>query len=215
MDYKKLIVKSGKRMAGSGLTVETWGNISYRDPETQLVYLTPSAMLYDTIVESDVVVCKLDGTIVEGTRKPTIETEMHLSIYRNREDVNAVVHTHPMYSMVYAAQGKDIPLIIDEAAQILGDTCKCAEYALPGTVELANNCVSALGEKSNACLVHSHGAVCVGGDMEGAFKVAKVLEVTAQIYYMIEATGGKPVGISPENIAAMQDFVKNSYGQGK
>lgn len=215
MDYKKLIVESGKRMAGSGLTVETWGNISYRDPETQLVYLTPSAMLYDTIVESDVVVCKLDGTIVEGTRKPTIETEMHLSIYRNREDVNAVVHTHPMYSMVYAAQGKDIPLIIDEAAQILGDTCKCAEYALPGTVELANNCVSALGEKSNACLVHSHGAVCVGGDMEGAFKVAKVLEVTAQIYYMIEATGGKPVGISPENIAAMQDFVKNSYGQGK
>lgn len=215
MDYKKLIVESGKRMAGSGLTVETWGNISYRDPETQLVYLTPSAMLYDTIVESDVVVCKLDGTIVEGTRKPTIETEMHLSIYRNREDVNAVVHTHPMYSMVYAAQGKDIPLIIDEAAQILGDTCTCAEYALPGTLELADNCVAALGKKSNACLVHSHGAVCVGGDMDGAFKVAKVLEVTSQIYYMIEATGGKPVGISPENVAAMQDFVKNSYGQGK
>lgn len=215
MDYKKLIVESGKRMAGSGLTVETWGNISYRDPETQLVYLTPSAMLYDTIVESDVVVCKLDGTIVEGTRKPTIETEMHLSIYRNREDVNAVVHTHPMYSMVYAAQGKDIPLIIDEAAQILGDTCRCADYALPGTSELAKNCVDALGEKSNACLVHSHGAVCVGGDMDGAFKVAKVLEVTSQIYYMIEATGGKPVGISPENVAAMQDFVKNSYGQGK
>lgn len=215
MDYKKLIVESGKRMAGSGLTVETWGNISYRDPETQLVYLTPSAMLYDTIVESDVVVCKLDGTIVEGTRKPTIETEMHLSIYRNREDVNAVVHTHPMYSMVYAAQGKDIPLIIDEAAQILGDICRCAEYALPGTLELADNCVAALGEKSNACLVHSHGAVCVGGDMDGAFKVAKVLEVTSQIYYMIEATGGKPVGISPENVAAMQDFVKNSYGQGK
>ena len=172
-------------------------------------------MLYDTIVESDVVVCQLDGTVVEGTRKPTIETEMHLSIYRNRDDVNAVVHTHPMYSMVYAAQGKDIPLIIDEAAQILGDICRCAEYALPGTVELAHNCVVALGEKSNACLVHSHGAVCVGDDMDGAFKVAKVLEVTSQIYYMIEATGGKPVGISPENIAAMQDFVKNSYGQGK
>lgn len=215
MNYKKLIVESGKRMAGSGLTVETWGNISYRDPETQLVYLTPSAMLYDTIVEDDVVVCKLDGTIVEGARKPTIETEMHLSIYRNREDVNAVIHTHPMYSMVYAAQGKDIPLIIDEAAQVLGDVCRCADYALPGTAELAQNCVAALGEKSNSCLVHSHGAVCLGADMDGAFKTAKVLEVTAQIYYMIEATGGKPVGISDDNIAAMQDFVKNKYGQGK
>ena len=59
MNYKKLIVDSGKRMAGSGLTVETWGNISVRDSETGLVYLTPSAMLYDTIVEDDVVVCKI------------------------------------------------------------------------------------------------------------------------------------------------------------
>lgn len=114
MNYKKLLVESGKRMAGSGLTVETWGNISYRDSETGLVYLTPSAMDYDTIVEEDIVVCKLDGTIVEGTRKPTIETQMHLSVFQNREDVNAIIHTHPLYSMVYASQGKDIPLIIDE-----------------------------------------------------------------------------------------------------
>lgn len=215
MNYKQLIVESGKRMSGSGLTVETWGNISFRDKETGLVYLTPSAMLYDTIAEDDVVVCRLDGTIVEGERKPTIETELHLSVYRNREDVNAVIHTHPIYSMVYASQGKDIPLIIDEAAQILGDVCRCADYALPGSAELAENCVKALGERSNSCLIHSHGAVCVSGDMDGAFKTAKVLEVTAQIYYMIEATGGKPAGISDENIKAMQDFVKNSYGQGK
>lgn len=215
MNYKKLIVESGKRMEGSGLTVETWGNISCRDPETQLVYMTPSAMLYNTIEEDDVIVCKLDGTVVEGTRKPTIEKDMHLSIYRNREDVNAVIHTHPMYSMVYATQGKDIPLIIDEAAQIMGDTCRCTDYALPGSEALAENCVKALGEKANTCLIHSHGAVCVSGDMNGAFKTAKVLEVTAQIYYMIEATGGKPVGISDENIAAMQNFVKYSYGQDK
>ena len=204
MNFKKLIVESGKKMSGSGLTVETWGNISFRDKETGLVYLTPSAMLYDTIVEDDVVVCTLDGTIVEGERKPTIETEMHLSVYINREDVNAIIHTHPIYSMVYASQGKDIPLIIDEAAQILG-----------GSGELADNCVKALGEESNTCLLHSHGAVCVAGDMEGAFKIAKVLEVTAQIHYMIEATGGKPAGISDENIKIMQDFAKNSYGQGK
>ena len=148
MNYKQLIVESGKRMSGSGLTVETWGNISFRDKETGLVYLTPSAMLYDTIVEDDVVVCRLDGTIVEGERKPTIETEMHLSVYRNREDVNAIIHTHPIYSMVYAAQGKDIPLIIDEAAQILGDVCRCADYALPGSAELAETCVKARGESS-------------------------------------------------------------------
>ena len=122
MDFKKCIVESGKKLENSGLTVETWGNISIRDPETGLVYLTPSAMKYSTIVEDDVVVCRLDGTIVEGHREPTIETGLHLAIYRNREEVNAVIHTHPMYSMVYATQGKDIPLIIDEAAQAMGAT---------------------------------------------------------------------------------------------
>ena len=104
MDFKKCIVESGKKLENSGLTVETWGNISIRDPETGLVYLTPSAMKYSTIAEDDVVVCRLDGTIVEGHRKPTIETGLHLAVYRNREEVNAVIHTHPMYSMVYATQ---------------------------------------------------------------------------------------------------------------
>ena len=98
---------------------------------------------------------------------------------------------------------------------MLGDTCRCTEYALPGSLELAEQCVEALGKEANACLIHSHGAVCLGADMEGAFKTAAVLEVTAQIYYMIQAAGGEPAGISPENIAAMKEFVKNSYGQDK
>lgn len=215
MDFKKCIVESGRKLESSGLTVETWGNISIRDPETGLVYLTPSAMKYSTIVESDVVVCKLDGTVVEGDRKPTIETGLHLVIYRNRSDVNAVIHTHPVYSMVYATQGKDIPLIIDEAAQAMGDVCRCTSYALPGTEELAAECEKALGKEANSCLLHSHGAVCVGESMEFAFKVAAVLEATARILYMIEATGCKPAGISPENVAAMKDFARIHYGQGK
>ena len=121
-----------------GLTVETWGNISARDPETGLVYLTPSAMQYDTITVDDVVVAELDGKIVQGTRKPTIETGMHLAVYRARKDVNAVIHTHPTYSMVYSCQGKDIPLFMDEAAQLMGDTCHTTPYALPGSQELAD-----------------------------------------------------------------------------
>ena len=202
-------------MSTSGLTVETWGNISARDPETGLIYLTPSAMKYDTIRAEDVVVCDLNGNIVSGTRKPTIEMGMHLGVYRSRRDVNAVIHTHPTYSMIYSCQGKDIPLFTDEAAQTLGDTCRTTPYELPGTPELADACARTLGAKANACLLHSHGAVCVGGDMETAFRVCTVLEITARILYMIEATGGRPEPISDANIAAMQDFVKYHYGQGK
>ena len=215
MNYKELIVNSGKRMAGSGLTVETWGNISVRDPKSQLVYLTPSAMLYDAIKEEDVVVCSLDGSVVEGKRKPTIEKELHLLIYKKRPEVNAIIHTHPMYSMVYASQAKDIPQIIDEAAQVLGGTVKCTPYALPGSHQLAEYCAEALRGSVNACLLCNHGAVCVGDNMDKAFKVSTVLEVTAKIHYMIEATGGTPVGLSLENIAIMDDFAKNHYGQNK
>ena len=214
MYFKKMIVDAGKRLASSNLTVETWGNISYRDSSTQTVYLTPSAMPYSAITEDDVVVCSLDGSIIDTIRKPTIEKDLHLEIYKSRPDVNAIVHTHAIFSTVFAAQEKDIPIIIDEAAQALGGVVRCAKYALPGSIDLAYNVRDALGQESNAALVHSHGAVCVGKDMNTAFKVATVLEMTAEIYYMIEASGGKAIGISPENVAAMKELMKH-YGQGK
>lgn len=213
MNYKELIVSSGLRMLNSGMTVETWGNLSVRDEETGRVYLTPSGMDYSKISESDVVVCDADGNIVEGHRKPTIEKDLHLEIYKRRKDVNAIVHTHPIYSTVFSCMGEDIPPIIDEAAQVLMGACRRADYALPGTMELAENCVNALGDTAMSCLLQSHGAVCVGKDMNAAFKVARVLEMTAEIYYRIRATGGTPIPISDENIAYMIDFMKNKYGQ--
>ena len=202
-------------MLEAGYTIETWGNISARDPKTKLVYLTPSAMDYKACTPEDVVVSDPDGNIVDGIRKPTIEILLHLTVYKNRPEVNAIVHTHPLYSTVFSCMGEGIPMIIDEAAQTLGASVKTTRYALPGTQELAEECVKALGTNANACLLQSHGAVCVGENMEAAFKVAKVLEVTAQIYQMIRATGGQPVPLSPKNIAAMQNFVRNHYGQDK
>ena len=138
MDFKKCIVESGKKLENSGLTVETWGNISIRDPETGLVYLTPSAMKYSTIVEDDVVVCRLDGTIVEGHRKPTIETGLHLAIYRNREEVNAVIHTHPMYSKDF----RKIASHIRGQGQLAVRKCACAcEARGDGTGFAAHTCL--------------------------------------------------------------------------
>ncbi len=212
MNFKRLIIESGIQLLNSNMTVETWGNISVRNPETGRIYLTPSGMDYSTLSESDVVVCDIDGNILEGKRKPTVEKELHLQIYRKRADVNAIVHTHPIYSTVFSCMGEDIPLIVDEAAQILGGVCKKAEYALPGTDALAANCLAALGN-TNSCLLQSHGAVCVGKDMRAAFKVSRVLEMTAEIYYRIRATGGSPIPISDENIEAMFDFATNRYGQ--
>jgi len=210
--YRKLIVDAGLRMLRSDLTVETWGNISARDPRTNLVYLTPSAMRYDIIREDDIVVVKSDGTVMESSRKPTIEMELHLGIYRARPDINAVVHTHPVYSQVFAVLREDIPPVIDEAAQILGGVVRCAAYALPGSPELAKNCVEAIGEKGRACLLANHGAVCAGVDMDNAFRVAAVLEMTAHIYQLARVIG-KPVILGEELVKTMHDFAYNRYGK--
>ncbi len=215
MDMREVLVESGKKLIHEGFTVETWGNISVRDSDG-VVYITPSGMDYDTCTSDDIVVMTIDKEILSGNRVPSIETDLHLQVYRARPEVNAIVHTHPIYSTVFSAMGEGIPLgICDEAAQALGGEVKTATYALPGSIELANNCVDALGSQSNACLLQSHGAVCVGRDIRGAFKVARVLEMTSEIYYRIRSIGGSFIPISAENIKAMQTFVASKYGQPK
>lgn len=213
MNYKKHLIDCGRRLLHSGLTAETWGNISLRDPETGLIYLTPSGMPYDVITEEDVLAMGPDGAVIEGFRKPTVEWAMHLGIMNARRDVNAVIHTHPIYSQVFAVLHEDIPPVIDEAAQAMGGSVRTAEYALPGSKELAQNALAALGDGA-ACLLANHGAVCVGKDSEAAFKVCNVLEMTAQIYYMARSIG-KPRLISAENVEYMKDFAANHYGQDK
>lgn len=211
MNYKKLIVDAGLQMLQSGLTVATWGNISARDPETGLIYLTPSGMPYDSITEDDVVVMNTKGEVVEGTRRPTIEYAMHLGILKRRPEIHAIVHTHPIYSQIFACLHEEIPPIIDEAAQVMAGAVKCAEYGLPGTQELADNVASALGD-GFACLMANHGSVCVGMTMDKAFTVSTVLEMSAQIYYMARCIG-KPHVIPDDKVAHMYNFVSKHYGQ--
>ena len=211
MNYKRFLIDACLRMVKSGLTVETWGNISVRDPETGYVYLTPSGMPYDSIVEDDIVVMDVDGNRIEGERKPTLEYAMHLGLMKNRPDINAVVHTHPVYSQVFALLHENIPPVIDEAAQILGGEVKVTDYALPGSPEMAANAIEAIGEEAS-CLLANHGAVAVGKDMDAAFRVCTVLEMTAHIYYMARCIG-TPKPIDDDKVAFMKDFVANHYGQ--
>lgn len=215
MDSKRIkeeIVRAGVRMLESGLTVGTWGNISICDRDNNRVYLTPSGMPYNTLTIDDIPVVDMSGNVVEGNRKPTIEKDLHLAIYRAYKDVNAVLHTHPLWSMIFATIGKSIPLICDEAAQFLKGEVRCTKYALPGSKEIADECVKAL-KGSNACLLSSHGSVITASNLSEAFSIATVLEYTAELYYKVLSMGEKPQTISEENIKYMYEFVHTKYGQ--
>ncbi|MCH3972155.1 MAG: class II aldolase/adducin family protein [Oscillospiraceae bacterium] len=212
--FQTELLQAGRKMLHSGLTVETWGNLSLRDPAAGLIYVTPSAMPYDTLTEDDVVVMDESGAVVSGSRKPTVESEMHLAVYRSRPEINAVIHTHPVYSMVFAVLRRPIPPIIDEAAQALGGAVPVTEYALPGTHQLAKNVQKALGKDGMACLLANHGAVCLGTEMEQAFRTCTVLEMTARVYQMALQIG-RPCPISAADVAYMRDFLLHHYGQNK
>ena len=213
MNYARLVIDAGMRMLRQGETIGAWGNISALDPDRGEIYITPSGMAYDTITEDDIVVLDRDGRVLRGDRRPSVETGMHLAIYRARPDCQAVVHTHPIYSTAFSAMGEDIPLFLDEAAQTLRDTVRTASWAMPGSAELAANCVEALGERAMACLLRSHGAVCLGGDMEQAFLVSAVLEATARILSLIRSMGGSAEAYDAEHLAEMERFMKERYGQ--
>ena len=213
MRPEEQLIAAGIRMLREGVTIGAWGNISLRERETGIIYITPSGMAYDTLQPEDIVALTPEGDKVRGDRCPTVETPMHLAIYAARPDCGAVVHTHPIYSTAFSAMGEDIPLFLDEAAQTLGDTVRTAAYALPGSPELAENCVMTLGKRANACLLRCHGAVCVGDTLERAFMVSQVLESTARIAALIRSMGGTPEPFTPERLAAMDDFMKNRYGQ--
>jgi len=210
---KQSIVDGGMRLYEQGLTVGTWGNLSIRDPETNLFYIKPSGMHYPEIRVDDIVVMNSDREIVEGYRKPSIEYNFHIAIMNARKDVNCVMHYHPVYSSVFGVIYEDIPGINEDFVQLIGDRVINCEYALPGTEELADNVVEGLGSR-NAVIIPNHGSVCVGCDFDTTLKTIHVLEKTAHIYLLARSIG-TPHVIDPADIAAMQDFARNHYGQDK
>ena len=209
--YKKIIVDTGKELYKQNLTIGTWGNISALDTETGLVYIKPSAMDYNEINLEDIIVVDKKGEVIEGVRKPSIETPMHLAVYNKRKDIRAVVHYHSIYSSVLAVTVSTLPGISEDFVQIVGDKVICAKYALPGSEELAKNAVAGLGNR-NAVFLTNHGTLCVGRDMKEAMKVSYVVEKTAHIYILSKNVGKCRI-ISEEDIKIMQDFAKNVYGK--
>jgi L-fuculose-phosphate aldolase len=198
-------------MVRERLTLGTWGNVSLRDPDSGYIYITPSGIPYLEIQVSDIVVMDIDERVIDGHRVPSIERGMHTAVYKAREDVNAVVHSHPLYSSVLGVNRMELPGMSEDFVQIVADKIICSEYALPGTPDLARNVVAALGER-NAVLLPNHGTLCAGEDMARALLISQAVEKTAQIYIMAKSIG-TPHLISQEHIEAMQWYARNIYGQ--
>lgn len=209
---REQVAKVAALMASSGLVTGTWGNLSLRLPaEEDLVVITPSGVPYDTIRERDMVVLNLAGELIEGVRRPSTEYRLHLGIYRFRDDIGAVMHTHSVYATALAVAGVPLPPILEDLVQVVGGGVPVARYARAGTEELARAAIDSLG-RGNAVLLANHGVVGVGRDLEECFRVCQVVERAAQIFIMAQ-TIGRPAVLPPGEIAELRRFYIEEYGQ--
>ena len=156
------------------LVASTWGNISGRVGPNQ-IYITPSGMEYESLEVEDITLIDLNGNVLEGKRKPSSEFQLHCEIYKAREDVQGIVHTHSKCASAFAVVQKPIPPLIEDMVQVVGGEVSVAQYALPGTKELATNAVWALGSKG-AVLLANHGVVGVGYNLQEAYKACLLVE---------------------------------------
>jgi L-ribulose-5-phosphate 4-epimerase len=195
------------------LVAWTSGNLSTRDPDSGLVVIKPSGLKFRELTPESMVVVDVNGVVVEGDLKPSSDTASHCYVYRQRPDINGIVHTHSRYATAFAALGRPIPCVLTAMADEFGGPIPCAGFALIGGEEIGQEVVSGLeGSHSKAVLLQNHGVFTIGSNAEEAVKAAVMCEdVAATVWLALQM--GEPLPISDEDIAKLHHRYTHVYGQ--
>lgn len=208
---KEQLWKLHLELPKNNLVTWTSGNVSARDPESGMVVIKPSGITFEDLRPEHHVVVNLEGDIVEGTLKPSSDTASHLYIYRQRPDINGIVHTHSPYATAFAALGRPIPVYLTAMADEFGGPIPCGGFALIGGEEIGQQVIEHIGN-SPACLLKNHGVFSVGPNARAAVKAAVMTEDVARSTWLALQLG-QPDEISPENVAKLHHRYTHEYGQ--
>lgn len=176
------------------------GNISMRLPDGN-VAITPSALLYSEMQPDDIVIIDMDGNTIEGSHKPSSEKSLHLALLQSRDDIQAVVHTHSVYSIAFSAVEMELPLVCVELISV-GGPIPVAEYCCPGTSKVGEVAASFFRAhpRLKGLLLKYHGMVAIGKNLNDAYQNAYKLETGAEIYHLALQTGRIPQPLSDEEV---------------
>jgi len=189
---RKEVAMFMRRLYRQGLTTTSGGNISSRITD-ELVLITPSATDKGRMKWKEVGIMTIDGKNLTPALRPSIEFDMHLSIYRKRRSISAIVHAHPLFASAFTAMKSRINTSLTaEARAICGDP-EFVPYALMGTKALADLAAESI-EVSDILLLENHGILAAGGSLLQAFDMLEVLENAARMTLIVEMKGeGKPL----------------------
>src|SRR2546430_6047343 len=139
-ELREQLVRFARQMITTGLVRGTSGNISTREPAAAKALVTPSGVDYDTMTPDAVVLVDLEGRPVHAGFKPSVDTPIHVAIYRARPDVGAVIHTHSPYAAAFSTLGREIPPLITESAGYLGGAGRGMHFAPPAAAGTRDDC---------------------------------------------------------------------------
>lgn len=175
------IVNFMRRLCNSNLTTSLGGNISCRTNDGKIV-ITPSGIDKAFLTRNELVVLDMQGNVISGKNKPSMEYMMHVAVYNMREDINAVIHAHPHFSTIFSTSDVDINLNFTAEACKNIKSIGIAQYKMMGTMELAQEVANKI-EENNVVLMKNHGVLTVGRDLLEAFYRMEVLEQAACMTY--------------------------------
>jgi L-ribulose-5-phosphate 4-epimerase len=195
------------------LVVWTAGNVSARVPGQELLVIKPSGVSYDELTPENMVVCDLDGRVVEGDHAPSSDTEAQAYVYRHLPAVGGVVHTHSTYATAWAARGEPVPCVLTMGADEFGGEIPVGPFAVIGDDSIGRGIVETLRDsRSPAVLMQNHGVFTVGPTARAAVKAAVMCEDVARTVHIARQLG-TPIPIDQGQVDHLHDRYQNVYGQ--
>jgi L-fuculose-phosphate aldolase len=186
-DLRTMVVATCRELGRRGLSHGKSGNVSVRRDERHF-FVSPTGMDYETLQADDIPLMDLDGRWF-GRRRPSSEWRFHRDIFKSRDDVGAIVHTHSLKATAIACTGRGIPAFHYMVAVGGGTDIRCAPYHAFGTQELSDAVRVALQDRK-ACLLANHGVIATGVYLRAALSLAGEVENLADQYWAALAVGG-------------------------
>lgn len=206
-EAREQIIQIASELFAMGLLTPTGGNVSALAADPGLYWITPSQMFKGGLKSEDLVCIKPDGTVVEGTRTPSVEFQMHWASYQARPDATAAVHSHAPIATAFGITNQRFPPINTDAI-FLADT-QIVPWFMPGSIELAEAVGEAL-KTSRGAILQCHGLMTVGKTMRDAATRTMMLEETARILLYCKQFGGE-LAVIPndwvERLASLAAFL--------
>ncbi|KQT92077.1 L-ribulose-5-phosphate 4-epimerase [Marmoricola sp. Leaf446] len=195
------------------LVVWTAGNVSARVPGQDLLVIKPSGVSYDDLTPENMVVCDLEGRVVDGEHAPSSDTEAQAYVYRHLPHVGGVVHTHSTYATAWAARAEPVPCVLTMGADEFGGEIPVGPFAVIGDDSIGRGIVETLRDsRSPAVLMQNHGVFSIGKDARAAVKAAVMCEDVARTVHVARQLG-QPVPIAQDRVDQLFDRYQNVYGQ--